>query len=143
MDGLFESTQPLIWKNSKDLTRFTSSIEKHSFLDKVIEGNKQYRILSNFHVVAHNKNEQLFKLNPEALSKTGKFDISEPISLKLLENDLYVADRTSPKEWEELGKPDLLTKATARVDEILNEQTSSLIDATTDAMIRDRFKIHL
>ena len=31
-------------------------------------------------------------------------------------------DRTSPKEWVELGKPDLIAKATARKSEILSQR---------------------
>ncbi|MEL6887457.1 MAG: trimethylamine methyltransferase family protein [Pseudomonadota bacterium] len=52
-------------------------------------------------------------------------------------------DRTSPKEWAELGKPDLITKATARKTEILGQRPPAALDAATDAAIRARFNIHL
>ena len=67
-------------------------------------------------------------------------------TLELMQRDYVypdVADRSSPKEWEELGKPDLVTKASAKVEEFLGEQTPSLIDPEADALIRDRFNIHL
>ncbi|MEO0746068.1 MAG: trimethylamine methyltransferase family protein, partial [Pseudomonadota bacterium] len=52
-------------------------------------------------------------------------------------------DRTSPKEWVELGKPDLIAKATARKTEILGQRPPAALDAATDAAIRARFNIHL
>ncbi len=54
-----------------------------------------------------------------------------------------LADRTSPKEWAELGKPDLLAKATARKEEILAQRANARFDPATDRMIRERFNIHL
>ena len=54
-----------------------------------------------------------------------------------------LGDRTSPKEWEELGKPDLLQKATARKSEILSRPSAARFDPAIDSVIRDRFKIHL
>ncbi|MEL7082363.1 MAG: trimethylamine methyltransferase family protein, partial [Pseudomonadota bacterium] len=54
-----------------------------------------------------------------------------------------LADRTSPKEWEELEKPDLLEKATARKEQILSERPAAMFDAATDREIRSRFPIHL
>ncbi|QBF31639.1 trimethylamine methyltransferase family protein [Thalassococcus sp. S3] len=53
------------------------------------------------------------------------------------------ADRTSPKEWDEQGKPDLVAKAIARREEILNAPSAALFDPATDAAIRARFPIHL
>ncbi len=53
------------------------------------------------------------------------------------------ADRTSPKEWEERGKPDLLRNATARKEQILNQPSQAQFDPVTDAAIRARFNIHL
>ena len=54
-----------------------------------------------------------------------------------------IADRSSPKEWEENNKPDLLTNATARKEEILSAPSEASFDPITDAAIRARFKIHL
>ncbi len=54
-----------------------------------------------------------------------------------------LGDRTSPKEWEELGKPDLLEKAIARKTEILSRPSAACFDPAIDSVIRDRFKIHL
>jgi trimethylamine--corrinoid protein Co-methyltransferase len=65
-------------------------------------------------------------------------------TLELMQRDYVypeVADRTSPKEWEELGKPKLLEKATARVEQILSSPETRLIDPEIDAAIRKRFNI--
>ena len=52
-------------------------------------------------------------------------------------------DRTSPKEWVELGKPVLIEKAKAKKEEILATRSAARFDADLDREIRERFKIHL
>lgn len=54
-----------------------------------------------------------------------------------------IADRTSPKEWDEIGKPDLVKQAIARKEKILGEPSNAAFDPITDQAIRDRFNIHL
>jgi trimethylamine--corrinoid protein Co-methyltransferase len=54
-----------------------------------------------------------------------------------------VADRTSPKEWAEIGKPDLVQKAIERKNRILSQSTGPLFDPATDAAIRAAFKIYV
>jgi len=54
-----------------------------------------------------------------------------------------LADRTSPKEWAEIGKPVLLEKAIERKRAILDAPKEVLIDPVIDAEIRAKFKIHL
>jgi len=54
-----------------------------------------------------------------------------------------LADRTSPKEWGENGRPDLLEKTVARKEAMLAERSAARFDAQTDAAIRARFNIHL
>lgn len=53
------------------------------------------------------------------------------------------ADRTSPKEWAEVGKPDLVQKAIERKNAILSSPKETIIDPIADIEIRKRFKIHL
>jgi trimethylamine---corrinoid protein Co-methyltransferase len=53
-----------------------------------------------------------------------------------------VADRTSPKEWVEIGKPDLIMKAIERKNRILSESAAPFVDAATNAAIRAAFNIH-
>ncbi len=52
-------------------------------------------------------------------------------------------DRTSPKEWAENGKPELLDKAIARKKEILAQTPKAAFDPEMDQAIRARFNIHL
>ncbi|GAA6158099.1 trimethylamine methyltransferase family protein [Ruegeria sp. HU-ET01832] len=52
-------------------------------------------------------------------------------------------DRTSPKEWAELDKPDLIAKATARKEEILSTPSPARFDPMLDAALREKFNIHL
>jgi len=54
-----------------------------------------------------------------------------------------LADRTSPKEWNEIGKPVLVERATQRKNEILSRPRKPIIDPAADAEIRKRFRIHL
>ncbi|WP_299625935.1 trimethylamine methyltransferase family protein [uncultured Tateyamaria sp.] len=54
-----------------------------------------------------------------------------------------MGDRTSPKEWAELDKPDLVEKATRRKEEILATRPTASLDLTLDAAIRAKFNIHL
>tara|TARA_R110002049_G_scaffold23545_3_gene83401 strand:- start:125897 stop:127435 length:1539 start_codon:yes stop_codon:yes gene_type:complete len=54
-----------------------------------------------------------------------------------------LGDRTSPKEWVEKGKPDLLARATARKEDILSQPAAARFDPAVDHAIRARFNIHL
>ncbi|MBX9455042.1 MAG: trimethylamine methyltransferase family protein [Rhizobium sp.] len=53
-----------------------------------------------------------------------------------------VANRSSPKEWVELGRPDLIQKAIERKNRILADAAPSLIDFEADAAIRKRWQIY-
>ncbi len=54
-----------------------------------------------------------------------------------------LGDRSSPKEWLENGKPNLVQRASARKREILSKPSAAQFDATLDKSIREKFKIHL
>jgi trimethylamine--corrinoid protein Co-methyltransferase len=54
-----------------------------------------------------------------------------------------LGDRTSPKEWAENGKPDLVAKATAKKEDILSRRSAARFDPALDAALRARFRIHL
>jgi len=67
-------------------------------------------------------------------------------TLSRMETDhVYPAlgDRTSPKEWAERGKPNLIENATARKEVILNQVPRARFDPVIDQAIRARFNIHL
>ncbi|MEO1493879.1 MAG: trimethylamine methyltransferase family protein [Pseudomonadota bacterium] len=54
-----------------------------------------------------------------------------------------LGDRTSPKEWLEIGRPDLVQKAIARKREILDGMFPAHLDPVRDQAVRERFKIRL
>ena len=54
-----------------------------------------------------------------------------------------IADRSSPKEWLELGKPDILQRAVARKREILDGHFPQHLSAELDAKIREEFDIKI
>ena len=54
-----------------------------------------------------------------------------------------LGDRSSPKEWVELGKPDLVEKAVARKEEILAQTSAARLNPMLDAEIRRKFTIRL
>ena len=67
-------------------------------------------------------------------------------TLSLMQTEyIYPAlgDRTSPKEWNELGKPDLIKRAIGRKDAILSEPSAAQFPPEIDLAIRKMFNIHL
>lgn len=54
-----------------------------------------------------------------------------------------LGDRTSPKEWVELDKPDLIKKAIDLKNKILGEPSMAKFDSELDARIRKIVPIHL
>ena len=79
------------------------------------------------------------------LGPTGHY-LGEPQTLNLMQSEyIYpkIADRLSPKEWEDRDRPELLNAASARKDEILATRSTARFGAELDARIRDRFNIHL
>jgi trimethylamine--corrinoid protein Co-methyltransferase len=67
-------------------------------------------------------------------------------TLKRMECDYVypsLGDRTSPKEWVEKGKPDLVQGAIARKEAILSEPSAARFDPGLDAQLREAFPIRL
>lgn len=67
-------------------------------------------------------------------------------TLSLMQKDYVyptLGDRTSPKEWAENEKPNLVEKATARKEAILAKRAASRFDPVTDSEIRSKYNIHL
>lgn len=53
------------------------------------------------------------------------------------------ANRFSPKEWDEKGRPDLIDEARRRKESILSHASSARFSPDIDRAIRERFRIHL
>ena len=54
-----------------------------------------------------------------------------------------LADRSSPKEWQEKDRPDLIEQAVARKEALIAAPTPAALPPEVDAQIPQRFKIHL
>ena len=54
-----------------------------------------------------------------------------------------LADRNSPKEWQEKNRPDLIEQAVLRKEALIAAPTPAALPPEVDAKIRQRFKIHL
>ncbi|MBO3762085.1 trimethylamine methyltransferase family protein [Ciceribacter sp. L1K22] len=71
--------------------------------------------------------------------------LGDPQTLSLMQTEYVypaVADRSSPKEWVENGRPDLIEKAIARKRRILENAPRSTFDPAVDQAIRDKFRIY-
>jgi trimethylamine---corrinoid protein Co-methyltransferase len=67
-------------------------------------------------------------------------------TLSLMQKDYvypHMANRMSPKEWNEAGKPDIVEKAAARKREILSTYYPEYIDRAIDDQIRAKHDIRL
>ncbi len=67
-------------------------------------------------------------------------------TLSLMEREFVypaIADRTSPKEWVENGKPELLVQATAEKERLLREHFPRHITGEMDGHLRARYPIRL
>ena len=72
--------------------------------------------------------------------------LGHPQTLNLMQSDYVyplVADRSSPKEWAERSKPDLIQSAITRKNRILADSQGPLFDPETDAKIRSEFNIRV
>jgi trimethylamine--corrinoid protein Co-methyltransferase len=54
-----------------------------------------------------------------------------------------LGDRTSPKEWLEIGKPNLIKNAIKKKNDILKNPSAAEFSPELDAKIRKMFNIHL
>ena len=112
-------------------------------------------VIDNDMLGAINRTVRGIEVNDETLSLTAMRDVCIDGPSHYLGHDqtfglmqkeyIYpeVADRTSPKEWAEKGKPELMVTARQRVDEILDSHYPSHISETIDAEIRSEFNVLL
>lgn len=67
-------------------------------------------------------------------------------TLNLMQREYFypeVGDRTSPKEWKEIGSTNVVQKARDKVGEILSAHYPGHIGEATDRQLRDQFGIEL
>ncbi|MCB1385285.1 MAG: trimethylamine methyltransferase family protein [Nitratireductor sp.] len=66
-------------------------------------------------------------------------------TLSLMQRDFVypkIADRLSPKEWAEVGKPELIAEAIKRKRQILDAPRKAIIDPVADKAVRAKYRIH-
>ncbi len=87
----------------------------------------------------------LDQMREVCLNGPGHYLGTEQTLARMQRDHVYptLGDRTSPKEWAENGKPDLIERATERKESILAERSVARFDPRLDAEIRRRFTIHL
>ncbi|MGH1414536.1 MAG: trimethylamine methyltransferase family protein [Pelagimonas sp.] len=87
----------------------------------------------------------LDQMRQVCLSGPGHYLGTDETLGRMQKDHVYPAlgDRSSPKEWEEKAKPNLLKNAVARKEAILSQPSAARFDPELDAKLRDRFKIHL
>lgn len=72
--------------------------------------------------------------------------LGQPQTLGLMQTEYVyprIAERLSPKEWEEVGKPDLIDAATEYKQQVLARPSSAALDPKLDMDLRSRFPIRL
>ena len=89
-------------------------------------------------------------LSLEAIRETclggpNHFLASQQTLNRMQSEDLYpgVGDRSSPKEWEEKGRPALLDRARRKVEDILRTHFPTHVPRDIDEQIRARFPVRL
>ena len=87
----------------------------------------------------------LDQMREVCLGGPGHYLGTEQTLSRMEQDHVYPAlgDRSSPKEWDELGKPDLIEKATARKDQILGQRSAASFDPVLEKALREAFPIHL
>ncbi|MEM7743660.1 MAG: trimethylamine methyltransferase family protein [Pseudomonadota bacterium] len=79
------------------------------------------------------------------LGGTGHYLATEQTLGRMQRDNVYpvCGDRTSPKEWVEIGRPDLVNKAIERKNQILSECFPNHVDFARDKAAREAFPIKL
>lgn len=87
----------------------------------------------------------LDQMTQVCLGGSGHYLGTEQTLARMERDHVYpvLGDRTSPKEWEELGKPDLIDRAIERKTRILADRAAARFDPELDQRIRRQFAIHL
>ncbi|MGR3712285.1 MAG: trimethylamine methyltransferase family protein [Shimia sp.] len=87
----------------------------------------------------------LDQIREVCLGGTGHYLGTDATLSRMQKDHVYPSfgDRTSPKEWIERDKPDLIDKAIKRKEDILAEPSAARFDTMLDQQIRAQFNIHL
>ena len=113
---------------------------EEDFLDVASTSQKD-----NFGIEVSEETLSIETMREVCLSGPGHY-LGHGQTLDLMQRDYFypdLANRFSPKEWAEKGKPDIVQLAVERKREVLDGFFPKLIDGETDKWLRERFVIHL
>jgi len=144
---------------------YTTTLAAHSGTNLVYESAGMHAsllgvcyesmVIDNDMLGAVNRTVRGIEVNDETLSLSAMRDVcidgpnhylGHEQTLKLMQREyIYpdIADRTSPKEWAEQGKPVLIERARQQVDDILGNHFPTHIPEHIDRAIRERFNVEL
>jgi len=144
---------------------YTDSLAAHSGANLIYESVGMHAsllgccyesfVIDNDMLGAINRTVRGIEVNDETLSLQAMRDtcidgpshyLGHEQTLALMQKEYVyptVADRTSPKEWAEQGKPVLIETARKRVDQILSTHYPSHIPDDIDEAIREKFNVLL
>jgi trimethylamine--corrinoid protein Co-methyltransferase len=144
---------------------YTNTLAAHSGANLVYESAGMHAsllgcsyesyVIDNDALGAINRTVRGIEVNDESLSIESMRDVciggpnhflGHGQTLGLMQHDYVypeVGDRTSPKEWKELGSTSVVERASSRVEKILDSHYPAHISDLVDKSIRGRFEIKL
>lgn len=144
---------------------YTNTLAAHSGANMIYESAGMHAsllgccyesfIIDNDMLGAINRTVRGIEVNDETLSLDAMRDVcvggpshylGHEQTLGLMQKEyIYpdIGDRTSPKEWAEAGKPDLIDNAQKRVEELLSTHFPKHIPDVIDQKIRETFDVCL
>ncbi len=144
---------------------YTNTLAAHSGANLVYESAGMHAsllgcsyesyVIDNDTLGAINRTVRGIEVNDESLSIESMRDVciggpnhflGHGQTLGLMQHDYVypeVSDRTSPKEWKELGSTSVVERASRRVEKILESHYPAHISDLVDKSIRGRFEIKL
>ena len=135
--GAIKNYDPSVYFSAKELKRYDPFIQygliaaEEAFLDSGIEVTED--------------NVSMEVMRSVCLDGPGHY-LGHSQTLELMQTEyIYPAlgDRTSPKEWAEKDRPDLIKKAIKLKEKLLSNPSKANFPKDLDEIIRSKFKIHL
>lgn len=121
------------------------SLIGQSFEGMVVDNDMQGAVLRVLRGVEVSDETLSYEVIRDTVFGPGHY-LSHEQTLRVMQSEyLYpqIADRTTPGQWEEMGRKNVYERAHERVKEILSTHYPRYIDPAADARIRERFPIRL
>ncbi len=128
-----------------ETTGMTASLIGCSFESMVIDNDMLGMIQRTLRGIEVTDETLSYDVIKQVVEGPGHY-LGHPQTLDLMETEyLYplIGDRTSPDEWEEAGRPDIVDQARARARALLSSHYPEYITPGVDTALRERFPILL